>query len=232
MQRIKRQDMSESEMQTSRVTRSKEEARTNYDKMSRWYDTLAGGSENKLTDSGLQKLGVQKGEKVLEIGFGTGHAILALARAVSELGHVYGIDISEGMLNVTQERVRQAGLSGRVDLRRGDAAQLPFESGFFDAVFMSFALELFDTPEIPTVLQECKRVLRSGGRLCVVAMSKRGKARLMLRLYEWAHEKLPGYVDCRPIFVQDALHGAEFDVVDVTEMSTWGLPVEIVLAKK
>ena len=78
--------------------------------MSRWYDTLVGGSEKKLTDAGLQKLGVQKGEKVLEIGFGTGHAILALARTVGKLGRVYGVDISEGMLNVAQERVRQAGL--------------------------------------------------------------------------------------------------------------------------
>ena len=223
--------MPEGDMQTSRVTRSKEEARTTYDKMSRWYDTFAGGSEKKLIDAGLQKLGVRKGEKVLEIGFGTGHALVALAQAVGDSGKVYGIDISEEMLNVAQEKLETAGLAECVELRLGDAAQLPFEDRFFEGVFMSFTLELFDTPEIPIILAECRRVLRSSGRLAVVAMSKRGDRSLMRRLYEWAHQKLPKYLDCRPICVRKSLEEAGFQVVDSELRSMWGLPVEIVLAK-
>ena len=224
--------MSQNETQISRVTRSKEEAKASYNMMSKWYDMLAGLAERKCRDAGLQKVSAKEGEIALEIGFGTGHSILALAQLVGNSGKVYGIDISEGMCNITQSRVREARLSERVELKCGDAAKLSFEANFFDAIFMSFTLELFDTPEIPIVLYECQRVIRSGGRICVVAMSKKGKANVIMRLYEWAHRKLPKYVDCRPIFVQEALEDAGFQILDVTEMSMVTLPVEIVVAKK
>ena len=219
-------------MQIQPVSRSKSQAQATYDRLSRWYDVLAGSSEKRLIDAALLKLAVGEGEQVLEIGFGTGHAIVALARSVGESGRVYGLDISAGMLRVAQERVDHAGLSGQVDLRQGDAAQLPFETGSLDAILMSFTLELFDTPEILVVLGECRRVLRDGGRLCVVAMSRVGKRGLMLRLYEWAHDRFPRYVDCRPIYAQAAVQEAGFQAVDATVRSTWGLPVEIVLAQK
>jgi demethylmenaquinone methyltransferase/2-methoxy-6-polyprenyl-1,4-benzoquinol methylase len=200
--------------------------------LSRWYDALAGSSEKKFTDTALQKLAMQEGETVLEIGFGTGHAIPALAATVGTAGKVYGIDISEGMCNITQERVNQAGLSDRVELRCDDATQLPFAAECLDAVFMSFTLELFDTPEIPTVLSECLRTLRRSGRICTVALSKGRKARRVVRLYEWVHRKFPAYIDCRAIFVQKALEDAGFTISEVARMSMWGLPIEIVAAMK
>jgi len=219
-------------MQLRPVTRSKAQAQAAYDRLSRWYDALAGGSEKRLIDAGLLKLAVCEGERTLEIGSGAGHAICALAQSVGDAGRVYGLDISAGMLRVAQRRVDRTGLSGRVDLRQGDAAQLPFQDGSFDAVFSSFTLELFDTPEIPDVLSECRRVLRAGGRLCVVAMSHTGKPGLMLKLYEWAHDRFPRFVDCRPIYAQAAVQQAGFHLVDATAKSVWGLPVEIVLAHK
>src|SRR5512135_3292040 len=147
----------------SRVTRTREQTRSTYDRISRWYDPLEGSWEGKPKQIGLQKLGVGRGEVALEIGFGTGHGILALAQAVGESGRVYGIDLSPRMLELTQTRINQKGLAERVCLKNGDAATLPFASDFFDAIFASFVLELFDTPEIPHVLSESRRVLKGGG---------------------------------------------------------------------
>lgn len=224
--------MTNQKEEISRVIRTKKEARTSYDKLSTWYDLLAGRSEQKFKETGLQHLAIVEGEKVLEIGFGTGQCILSLAQSVGNSGKVYGIDISEGMRNITTNRVEKAGLSNRVNLKCGDATSLPFEIDSFDAVFTSFTLELFDTPEIPTVLHECLRVLKIGGRICVVAMSKAGKPSFMMKLYEWAHQKIPNYVDCRPIFVEEALRDTGFQIKNIRIMSMWNLPVEIVLADK
>ncbi len=214
----------------SRVHRSKEEARAAYDRLSRWYDFLAGSSEKKYRDIGIQKLNPQLGESILEIGFGTGHCLVSLAQAVGPTGKVSGLDISDSMLAIAAERLKNAAITTPVDLRVGDAAALPFAQNTFDAIFMSFTLELFDTPEIPLVLAQCHKTLQSDGRIAVVSLAK--KAGTAVRLYEWFHEKWPAAVDCRPIYPQMHLAEAGFEICDVTSMSMWGLPVEIVLAKQ
>lgn len=217
-------------LSVSRVTRSKEQARIGYNQMSRWYDFISGSSEKKYRDLGLQKLDAREGEQVLEIGYGTGHCILTLAQAVGSSGSVCGMDISDGMRAISEARARAAGLAERVDLRTGDAASLPFEMDRFDAVFMSFTLELFDTPEIPRVLAGCFQVLRPGGRIVVVSLAK--KAGLAVDIYEWFHERMPVSVDCRPILAQDDLAAAGFEIRSVDSLTMWGLPVEIILAVK
>lgn len=219
-----------SEQSVSRVLRSKDAARASYNQMSGWYDLVSGSSEKKFRDIGIQKLAAQAGESILEIGYGTGHCILALAQAVGNTGKVYGIDISDGMRAITEERVRKTGLLDRVDLRIGDATSLPFAAGSLDAVFMSFTLELFDTPEIPLVLEQCHRALRPGGRIVVVALV--WKPGLAVRIYEWFHEKMPTAVDCRPILARDDLQSAGFSISDCEALLMWGLPVEIIRAEK
>jgi len=216
----------------SRVTRTKEEARKLYNRLSRWYGIVAGPFERKCRVRGLGMLKAEDKETVLEIGFGTGKGIQALARTVGSSGMVYGIDISDMMLAVTLSRIHRLGLEKQVVLARGDAATLPYGPAGIDAVFMSFTLELFDTPEIPTVLGEAYRVLRKNGRICIVAMSKEQNPGLLARLYQWAHSRYPGLIDCRPIHIEDALKDAGFSILDAETVSLAGLPVGIVLASK
>ncbi|MEE8594030.1 MAG: methyltransferase domain-containing protein [Candidatus Bipolaricaulota bacterium] len=214
------------------MTRSKADAKASYDRLSRWYNLIAGWSERKAVECGLELLHALECEIVLEIGYGTGRSIVALARAVGPSGRVVGIDLSEGMRRIAASRVRKAGLSGRVELICGDAVALPYDNGSMEAVFMSFTLELFDTPQIPVLLAECYRTLSPGGRIAVVSMQKKTQRGLAQRIYEWAHEKMPKVLDCRPIHADRALAEAGFQVTQRSEMSMWGLPVSIVMAKK
>lgn len=212
------------------VPRTKEEAKQFYDWISRFYDYLVGAFERKYAEMALDRLFLEEGEIVLEIGFGTGHCLKRIAKCIGQTGKAYGIDISSGMLEVTKERLDEAGLTDRVDLHCGDAVSLPYDEDTFDAVFMSFTLELFDTPEIPKVLHEIKRVLKLGGRLGLVSMSKENGGSIILRLYEWAHMKWPKYVDCRPIYVEQSLRDAEYEIKSSEKIKLLGLPGKIIVA--
>lgn len=214
------------------VSRSKEQAKRFYDRISRVYDYLIGAFEQEYAETAVERLSVKEDETVLEIGFGPGHCLKRLAESVGQTGKVYGVDISSGMLEVTRRRLTKAQLMDRVELYCGDAATLPYGDNTFDAAFMSFTLELFDTPEIPTVLEQIERVLKPKGRLGVISMSKQNGESLLLRLYEWAHRKWPECVDCRPIYLEQSLRDAGYQIRKGEKVKVFGLPGEIVVAVK
>jgi demethylmenaquinone methyltransferase/2-methoxy-6-polyprenyl-1,4-benzoquinol methylase len=216
----------------SRVNRSKEEAKIYYDRMSAAYDWLGGIFERRPADIALRQLDVRSGETVLEIGFGTGHCLKTIAILVGKTGKAHGIDISGGMLRVSRDKLDKATLLDRVQLCQGDASRLPFKAATFDAIFMSFTLELFDTPEIPQVLKEAGRVLKMNGRLGVISLSKTGGNSLALGIYEWIHKRWPRYVDCRPIYLEHLISKAGYVIQRKERVKLLVLPLEIVVATK
>jgi demethylmenaquinone methyltransferase/2-methoxy-6-polyprenyl-1,4-benzoquinol methylase len=193
-----------------RVPTTREGTKAWYDKISRYYD-LVGIIENRFKVPALEMADIKEGEKVLEVGCGTGWALERIARQVGESGKAYGLDISPKMLDVARGRLEKAGLMGRVELVEGDATMMEFPNDMFDAVFASFTLELFDVPDIPVVLAGIVRVLKPGGRFVDVSMS-RERVDILIRAYEWVHDRFPQYVDCRPIYVERFLKRAGFRI--------------------
>lgn len=209
--------------------------KTFHDRISHAYDSIADSNEHAARELGERLLQVTSGQKVLELGFGTGNSIMHLAEQVGNNGHVSGLDVSDGMRRVAQKKVDSTGFSHRVELRVGDAVAVPWDNESFDAVFCSFTLELFSDEDIRKVLKEVCRVLKSDGRFCVVGMASvrpTENESFLERTYQWMHRHFPHIVDCRPIDSVSLLKANSFQIQDEDRSSIWGMPVAAVLAKK
>ena len=108
----------------------------------------------------------QPGEKVMDIGCGSGTSVLALARAVGPEGRVVGVDVATESVAVAQRRIAEAGLA-QASVLLGDAASQPFPPGGFDLLFSRFGVMFF--PEPVAAFRHLRAALRPGGRLCAAA---------------------------------------------------------------
>ena len=204
-----------------------------YGRLSRFYGVVEGRFQRRLRERGLELLAIREGESILEIGFGTGCALVEIARRVSGSGRAYGLDLTPEMITRARRRLEKQGLVGRVELCEGDARKMPYEDGLFDAVYMAETLELFDTPDIPVVFAEIRRVLKVRGRLVLSSMPREGhEGSLVWRVYEWLHRTLPQVASCRPIYVEDSVTSAGFEIATTEEIKIAGVfPTKIVMAR-
>jgi SAM-dependent methyltransferase len=106
----------------------------------------------------------QPGERILEIGPGTGYYTLDLAVWVGPQGTVEILDLQQEMLDHTMRRVRERGL-GNVTPTQADATALPYEDGSVDAVILIAVLG--EIPDQARAMSEIARVLKPSGRLAV-----------------------------------------------------------------
>jgi len=126
----------------------------------------------RAQDFVLSRLEVQPSDRILEIGFGTGQLVRKLARK-ARVGFIGGIDPSELMLHRAERRTWRFRKRGRVELKLGEAAALPWPDASFDKVAALHCFQFWADPARD--LAEVRRVLKPGG-LFVLVLRRRRRA--------------------------------------------------------
>lgn len=128
-------------------------------------------------------------QRVMDIATGTGDLAIAMAKRVENL-HILGVDLSEEMLRVAEQKVHRQGLDGRIELTKGDAENLDMVAdGSMDIVTVAFGVRNFENLEKGLV--ELYRALKPGGKLVVLEFSI-PRNRLVRWVYaQYSHRLLP-----------------------------------------
>src|SRR5437763_5045183 len=191
----------------------------------RWVG-LAGYVEKrveKVNDLLVERSGIAPGERVLEVGCGTGAATVPLAEAVGDTGEVVGIDISEPMLAGARERISHSGLRN-ITLLRADAQVHAFEPNKFDLIASRFGVMFVADPT--AAFRNLLGAMRPAGRLCFACWAALEENRHWLIPYEVALRHLgppapkpphaPGpmaFAD--PEYLRSVLGGAGYDGIEI-----------------
>lgn len=117
----------------------------------------------------MKKMDVKPGATAIDLCCGTGDWTISLAKA-SGAGKIVGLDFSQNMLDVGEEKVKRLGMDKQIKLVQGNAMALPFEDNSFDYATIGFALR--NVPDLVKVIEEMQRVVKPGGMVVSLELSK------------------------------------------------------------
>lgn len=117
----------------------------------------------------MRKMNVQPDQTALDLCCGTCDWTIAIAKA-SGTGHITGLDFSQNMLDVGAVKLKKEGLKEQITLVQGNAMELPFADNTFDYVTIGFGLR--NVPDYLQVLKEMERVVKPGGMVVCLELSK------------------------------------------------------------
>ena len=129
-----------------------------YGKLASWYDWFFGPTLHPGRLQAIQRMGISPGDRVLEVGVGTGINASLYPRDCT----VTGVDLSASMLDKARERIARKGITN-VRVMEMDAANLAFPDGSFDIVYAPYLISV--VPDPVRVAAEMNRVCRVGGRI-------------------------------------------------------------------
>lgn len=187
----------------------KEKLKSVYNKVSSRYDwqhsILTLNADQKGRKLVVSK-SVNKGDRVVDAGSGTGTTAIMAARKAGENGKVTLYDFSEGMLNKARAKAQKAHLVNRMEFKQGDMATLPYPDNSFDVALSTYSLcPLYDPLE---ATRELYRVVKPGGKIGV-AHSTTPSNKIVKKLAEWIENiywKIPEIsLGCRSVEVLPTL---------------------------
>lgn len=169
-----------------------EQIRRMFDKIAPSYDrlnhALSLGIDRRWRRTAVDALGKHQPQQILDIATGTGDFALLLAKRIKPQ-HIVGADISEGMMAVGREKVKEEGLQNVISFQYEDCMQLSFPDGSFDAVTSSYGVRNFQN--LDKGLQEMQRVLRPGGHLLIVELTPPPSFPMKQLFWLYAHVVMP-----------------------------------------
>lgn len=153
----------------------KEQVADMFDQIAHRYDFLnrflSAGIDITWRKKALAQLKGLKIDHLLDVATGTADvAIMALEQLKPTPGHITGIDISDGMLDLGRKKLETKGLKQKITLQNGDSEAINFAAGTFDAITVAFGVRNF--ANLKKGLGEMLRVMKPGGKLVILEFSK------------------------------------------------------------
>ena len=136
-----------------------------YDRLNHW---LSFGIDKHWRNAAIRSLKPFAPRRVLDVATGTGDFALLSARKLQP-EHLLGVDISEGMLAVGRQKVKEAGMESVIEFRKDDCMALNLPDASYDAVTVAYGVRNFE--DLERGLREMLRVLRPGGRLVIIELT-------------------------------------------------------------
>jgi demethylmenaquinone methyltransferase/2-methoxy-6-polyprenyl-1,4-benzoquinol methylase len=193
------------------------------------YDLFGILMESKAHQRAIDMAAIKNGEKILEVAFGTGLNFVEILKRNPQ-GWVNGIDVSMKMLERARKRISKTGQKNYT-LYLGDCRHLPFEDGTFDILMTQYLLDILPVEDFIPILLEFRRVLKDGGRIVLVNMTK--GERWLNKIYEEIYKlKPPLLAGCRGVMAQPFLEEIGFKEFQREFVSQLGFPSEVVLGVK